>query len=275
MKRFIFGVSSVLSPTVFMRHLLLVLTLFGGLPSLRAQSLTGTAIYRVVEERNIRQVKEALSDLLGNISGWQQNFHHEYDLVFSPVRAYYHPRRALKPRVGRQSPYRIVIQSSTPQQEVFQDRQTGRMTMIVESGDRTFYITDSLLRFRWRLRPQKRKVGDFVVFKAEGMVWRVRRPPVDSGLCRIDTARVVAWYAPQISVSFGPSIYGGLPGLILELQDDKYHYYLQKVTLEKQREPVKKAPSPPSDAMRWAEWLRYRRDRCNDDPRRKRAAKKH
>ena len=30
-----------------------------------------------------------------------------------------------------------------------------------------------------------------------------------------------AWFTPEIPVSTGPSMYGGLPGLILEINDDR------------------------------------------------------
>ena len=42
---------------------------------------------------------------------------------------------------------------------------------------------------------------------------------------------VIAWYAPEISLNYGPKGYGNLPGLILELQEGEFKYYAAKITL--------------------------------------------
>jgi len=41
----------------------------------------------------------------------------------------------------------------------------------------------------------------------------------------------VAWYTPEIPVGHGPELYGNLPGLILELHEDKMHYVCNKIVL--------------------------------------------
>ena len=55
---------------------------------------------------------------------------------------------------------------------------------------------------------------------------------------------ITAWYSPEIPVSNGPSKYGGLPGLILEVNDGRTVLLCTKITLnssEKQEiKPVKK-----------------------------------
>lgn len=50
---------------------------------------------------------------------------------------------------------------------------------------------------------------------------------------------VVAWYCPQLPYSFGPSGYGGLPGLILELQVWNNVFGVEKIVLDhKLEEPI-------------------------------------
>jgi GLPGLI family protein len=51
---------------------------------------------------------------------------------------------------------------------------------------------------------------------------------------------VVAWYCPQLPYSFGPADYGGLPGLILELQVRNNVFGVEKIILDhKIEEPIK------------------------------------
>lgn len=40
-----------------------------------------------------------------------------------------------------------------------------------------------------------------------------------------------AWYTPEIPVSYGPTGFGGLPGLILELVTDKATFFVKKINL--------------------------------------------
>jgi len=44
------------------------------------------------------------------------------------------------------------------------------------------------------------------------------------------TFPITAWYCPEINSNLGPIGYGGLPGLIFELQGDKFVYGLKKIT---------------------------------------------
>lgn len=45
--------------------------------------------------------------------------------------------------------------------------------------------------------------------------------------------KVTAWYNPQINVSIGPKGYGGLPGLIYELDDGIRTFYIKEIKINK------------------------------------------
>lgn len=51
---------------------------------------------------------------------------------------------------------------------------------------------------------------------------------------------LVAWFAPEIPIPFGPEGYGGLPGLILEMSHNRHHYYATKVDLGKKNIEIRK-----------------------------------
>ncbi len=237
----------------------------GGTAWGQSMPLQGQAIYRMVEVRSIRKLKETFREWgMLDLTGWQQGMHHLYALDFSPQRAYYHPYKHLTPQTKSRRPQRIIVMSNAGKTEVFTDLLRRQWVKIIDKEE-LYYIADSLIQINWQLLPERRQVGQFLTFKARGRVVDVQCPPDDSGLCKIDTVEVVAWYTPQIPVTFGPDIYGGLPGLILELKDNRNHYYLQKVILEPRTEEI---PQPPSAnqhmiQMSWEEWLRHRRDQYN------------
>ena len=55
--------------------------------------------------------------------------------------------------------------------------------------------------------------------------------------------KVIAWYTPEIPVSFGPSNYWGLPGLILEISDGENILLCSKVTLSNKEKTKIKVPN--------------------------------
>lgn len=83
-----------------------------------------------------------------------------------------------------------------------------------------FLVKDSLPEFNWKLENESKQIGDYTVFKATAIqkidLADYRTSNVDN-TNQDATLIITAWYTPQIPVNFGPDIYGGLPGLILEL----------------------------------------------------------
>jgi GLPGLI family protein len=55
--------------------------------------------------------------------------------------------------------------------------------------------------------------------------------------------KVIAWYTTQIPYNFGPKDYNGLPGLILELQEDNLLIKASKITLQQKKKIVIKKPN--------------------------------
>lgn len=49
---------------------------------------------------------------------------------------------------------------------------------------------------------------------------------------------ITAWYTIDINISAGPDGYGGLPGLIVQVQDDKFITTLKKIELQKSSENI-------------------------------------
>ncbi|WP_291077358.1 MULTISPECIES: GLPGLI family protein [unclassified Empedobacter] len=70
--------------------------------------------------------------------------------------------------------------------------------------DKSYLIKDKLTEYKWQLTRETKKIIGFDVKKATAVI--------DS------TKSVVAWYTPSIAVKDGPSMYNGLPGLILEME---------------------------------------------------------
>ena len=78
------------------------------------------------------------------------------------------------------------------------------------------YVKEDATKFVWKIVSETKKTGSFVCKKAT-TTFRGRN--------------YIAWYAPNIPVSFGPWKLNGLPGLILEAYDTnkKAYWYFKSV----------------------------------------------
>ncbi len=68
---------------------------------------------------------------------------------------------------------------------------------------REFLITGKMRDCKWKLTGEQKTIGNFVCQKA---------------ILQDTSENTVAWFTPQIPVSAGPSGYGKLPGMILEME---------------------------------------------------------
>ena len=98
-----------------------------------------------------------------------------------------------------------------------------------------FIIKDSIPK-NWILTTETKKLGNYVCYKAE--YHSVIKKTRENGDEYLKPIKSTAWYAPEIPYSTGPLGYGGLPGLILELHDDIFVYYLKEIDF-KPKEKVK------------------------------------
>ncbi|MCW4469264.1 GLPGLI family protein [Flavobacterium sp. MFBS3-15] len=71
---------------------------------------------------------------------------------------------------------------------------------------------------QWQLHNETKMIGRYKCYKATAELVR------DNGKYGVFRFPVIAWYAPEIPLPYGPLGYGGLPGLILELQERNVVY---------------------------------------------------
>lgn len=75
----------------------------------------------------------------------------------------------------------------------------------------------------WKLTKESKKIGKYLCYKATTTF------VVDNG--KHFEFPVVAWYAPELNLPYGPKNYSGLPGLVLELQEKDRLFYADRINL--------------------------------------------
>lgn len=82
----------------------------------------------------------------------------------------------------------------------------------------------------WKITQESKIIGGYLCYKAEyqNPLYKYKKP--------------IAWFAPKIPASYGPKIFTGLPGLILELEDNTVTFTAIKIELNPKEKIVIKKP---------------------------------
>ncbi len=120
-----------------------------------------------------------------------------------------------------------------------------------------FLIIESIEKPDWKLVNETKKIGDYNCFKAELLIpvsdkqkkayeeflineekkpslFKMKEPKDDV---------IIAWFTPEIPVSFGPKNYWGLPGLILEINESESIILCSKISLSNKDKTTIKVPN--------------------------------
>tara|TARA_B100000575_G_C23090644_1_gene628733 strand:- start:426 stop:1253 length:828 start_codon:yes stop_codon:yes gene_type:complete len=115
---------------------------------------------------------------------------------------------------------------------------------------RFFLLTDSLNQNKWKMSGESKKIGQYTCYKASYIKkveekafsfsnWNQSNQSPKKKKFR--DVEVVAWFTPEIPISSGPAFYGGLPGLIMEVTDDKTKILCTKIIMNpKEKSKIKR-----------------------------------
>ncbi|WGK65471.1 GLPGLI family protein [Croceiramulus getboli] len=215
-----------------------------------AQHITGMATYQTkttinlddwggqgMSEQRKKQIMERMKNFLEK----------EYTLTFTQEESFFKEEERLEaPGQGAMGRWG----GSFAQGGIYTNQQTHEFARANDLMGKTFLIQDSLSNLNWELVKESKIIGQYPVFKAvaqrpvEASPWEklraVRRqqrselPVEDSTTTKMET--IVAWYTPMIPVQHGPDEFGGLPGLILELNTANTTMLCTKVVLNPKTE---------------------------------------
>ena len=86
-----------------------------------------------------------------------------------------------------------------------------------------YLYKEALNQINWEILPETKTLHDYKLQKAT---------------CNFAGRKYTAWFAPEIPIPDGPYKFNGLPGLIMEITDQKDHYSFELVSLKTLKTPV-------------------------------------
>jgi GLPGLI family protein len=159
---------------------------------------------------------------------------------------------------------------------VYKDVSSKKSLQSTEFMGKKFLISNDEDNIKWVMENEQKMIGNYLCFKATAKVkkpktmtsaWRnaekdskkskenndslektdnqgdSKVEKLDEVLVTAEIETITAWYSPQIPVSHGPAEYGGLPGLILELTNDRTVMLCTKVVMNPEKRIVISEPT--------------------------------
>lgn len=127
-----------------------------------------------------------------------------FDLCFDTTHSIYKPGREVEENAKSNwwdNPARDNI--------VITDFTTQKVKAKKNVFEQKFLVQDTMRKIDWKVKDELRTIANFKCHKAVGRI--------------CDSIYVVAFYTEDIAVSGGPEMFGGLPGMIMELAIPRLH----------------------------------------------------
>lgn len=144
----------------------------------------------------------------------------------------------------------IVVMGSGGNDEYYKNLNENRYVNKTELFGKEFLIKDSIESRDWKLTKETKNIGEYTCFKATTTRTQKMMSVVSSsetGESKEETKEeeieITAWYTLQIPISNGPDGYGGLPGLILELNNGGQTVLCSKIVLNPTKKVSIKEPT--------------------------------
>jgi len=113
---------------------------------------------------------------------------------------------------------------------IFYNNNNNRLRLANAYGELFLISSPKLV---WELKNETKIIGKYQCTKAT-TIKQINN--------RGEKVKVIAWFTSEIPISFGPLGYGGLPGLILELEVIDRRYYTTKISLNSKEVVTIKKP---------------------------------
>jgi len=199
--------------------------------SVFAQDFSGRATYRTHQKSSF----ELDSTTIAANPGIQEQmeaqmrkmFQKTFTLDFSKSESMYKEEQELDAPKGPSANGGVmvmVMDGNGSSDILYKNISENRMANKTELMGKVFLIKDNLVAYDWELTGETKNIGIYTCYKA---VYEREEESIEINMIdgevkeeKVTKKRtIVAWYTPDVPVSNGPNNYGGLPGLILEVND--------------------------------------------------------
>ena len=174
----------------------------------------------------------------------KKNFEKSFVLTFTSSESLYEEQEEL----GKQdvnSGINIMTFGGGNKGKLYKNLKTSMSLSEEDLFGKEFLVSNPLEKLNWKITGETKKIGDYFCQKAicvipvtaeQRKLYEERKRKNSTKNHTFITTEptdvnLVAWFTSDIPISNGPNSYGGLPGLILELNDGNTVYLCNKIVL--------------------------------------------
>lgn len=225
--------------------LALFLCLGLGLQTASAQGFTGRAYYKSTSKISISMdsTKMAPEQMAQIQASLKKQMEQNYVLSFNQTESTWKKEESLGggPATASSGGAVFMVATSGEGSMLYKNIADQSYAQEREVMGKEYLIQEKSEPFEWELSGETKKVGNYTVQKAS-FTKIVDSKRFSTGMTEMenvkDTLQVTVWFTPEIPVSHGPENYFGLPGLILEVQNQGRTLICEKIELNPSAEPV-------------------------------------
>lgn len=244
-----------------MNRLIITLTIILMLLSTKmgAQDFHGTAVYE--SKTNFKDLKieskdmndEMMKDIMESM---KKQFEKKFFLNFNKYESVYEEEQKLATPSPASSGFSFTTISTGDGSKTYKNVKDKIQILERDFFGSEFLITDSLKAWKWELKDETKRIGNYTCYKAVHITpvtaedlkdyeeFKKAKESAKTTFFMMEEPKeriTTVWYTPEIPVSHGPGEFWGLPGLILEANYDDTTILCSKITLNpKTRSEIKR-----------------------------------
>jgi len=223
----------------------LLLFLGTGLQAAFAQGFTGRAYYKSTSQFSIKMdsTKMAPEQIAQIQASLKKQMEQNYILSFNQTESTWKKEESLGggPATASAGGAVFMVATSGEGSTLYKNIADQSFLEQQDMMGKAYLVKDMLEPVEWELSEETKKVGNYTVQKAS-YTRIVDSKRFSTGMTEMenvkDTLQVTVWFTPEIPVSHGPEYYFGLPGLILEVQNQGRTLICEKIELNPSSDPV-------------------------------------
>lgn len=223
----------------------LLLFLGAGLQAAFAQGFTGRAYYKSTSQFSIKMdsTKMAPEQIAQIQASLKKQMEQNYILSFNQTESTWKKEESLGggPATASAGGAVFMVATSGEGSTLYKNIADQSFLEQQDMMGKAYLVKDMLEPVEWELSEETKKVGNYTVQKAS-YTRIVDSKRFSTGMTEMenvkDTLQVTVWFTPEIPVAHGPENFFGLPGLILEVQNQGRTLICEKIELNPSADPV-------------------------------------
>ncbi len=208
--------------------------------NISAQDFQGEATYKSKRQVDVKLDSTKMDSEMQKrvMEMMKKQFEKTYKLTFNKEESIYKEEEKLdKPQPA--SGNMVMVMMNTGGSDVlYKNTKEERFSNQNDVFGKIFLIQDQLKKQDWQLGSETKNIGEYTCYKAT----MKQEIEVSSNMSENGEAKaeakpekkeitITAWYTPQIPINNGPESYWGLPGLILEINDESQTIICSKIVM--------------------------------------------